>query len=147
MFYMSGYLEGNRRQYYSYLHGISQEKNWNGWIAFFLKGVDEQARENSRKVHAIKALYENMKREVIDLTHSQYSIAALDEIFNRPIFKTSDFTVNTGIPKPTSMKILRILKDARILTTIREGAGQKAAILAYKELLDIAEGRTQQESA
>jgi hypothetical protein len=43
-------------------------------------------------------LYNEKKTEMVDLTHSQYSLPALDWIFERPIFSSSDFVENAGIP-------------------------------------------------
>lgn len=38
VFYMSGYLEKNRKEYYKRLQNISENNDWNGWIVFFSKG-------------------------------------------------------------------------------------------------------------
>lgn|GEM_PF-2161547 len=49
------------------------------------------------------------------ITHSQYSPAILDAIFDRPIFQTHDFIERSGIPKPTATTAIRKLKEAEIL--------------------------------
>ncbi|MGB9671240.1 MAG: hypothetical protein ACPLXR_08865 [Halothiobacillaceae bacterium] len=82
-----------------------------------------------------------MKRKVADLTHSQYAIHALDWIFERPIFKSSDFVANSGIPEPTAKRILPALRDAKILQTLVEASGRRAATYCFPALLNIAEGR------
>ncbi|MDR1684154.1 MAG: Fic family protein, partial [Elusimicrobiota bacterium] len=41
MFYISEYFEKNRTEYYARLAGISQNDDWQGWIEFFLKAVEE----------------------------------------------------------------------------------------------------------
>jgi hypothetical protein len=81
-----------------------------------------------------------MKVRFAELTHSQYAIHALDWVFERPIFKSSDFVRSAHIPKPTAQGILNLLKSGGILREIRPGRGRRAAILAYPELLNIAEG-------
>lgn len=142
MFYMSAYLEANRDEYYDRLLAISRDGDWSGWIVFFLKAVKLQAEENLAKVQKILSLYDEMKRYFADATRSQYAVLALDWIFERPIFKSSDFVENSGIPTPTARRILMVLKDPEndVLKVLEEGAGRRSATLAFAQLLNIAEG-------
>lgn len=141
MFYLSSYLENNREEYYQRLRNISQDGDWNGWISFFLNAVTIQSKTNSKKVRTIMSLYDEMKERIHDVTHSQYSIAILDALFDRPIFKTSDFVKDTGLHKTTAMGLLKQLKDADILTTLQEGSGRRASVLCFSRLINIAEGK------
>jgi Fic family protein len=145
MFYLSEYLEANRDEYYQRLSNISQAGDWNGWIAFFLKAISVQARENSERVKNIMALYDAMKLRVHEITHSQYSVHLLDALFSRPIFKTTDlvqqFQQQHGIHPKTTSGLLRQLKDAGVLRELQAGAGRRAAVLCFANLLELAEGR------
>ncbi|WGK69440.1 Fic/DOC family N-terminal domain-containing protein [Candidatus Haliotispira prima] len=141
VFYLSSYLEENREEYYARLQNISRGGDWNGWIAFFLKAIREQAKSNNAKVKKIIGLYESMKDRIHEITHSQYTLHLLDAIFDQPIFKTSDFVKRTGLHKQTAMGLLSQLKTAGILKDLRPGSGRRAAILGFPELLNIAEGR------
>lgn len=140
MFYISAFLEANRDAYYDRLLAVSRDNDWTGWCEFFLTAVQQQAEDNLRKANAILELYNRMKTHFVDLTHSQYAIHALDWVFERPIFKSSDFIRASNIPKPTAQRILNVLKSSDILNVMEEGSGRKAAVLAYPELLNIAEG-------
>jgi len=140
MFYISAYLESHRDEYYERLFAVSRNDDWSGWCAFFLQVVRVQAEENLAKTQAILELYNRMKTHFTDLTHSQYAIHALDWVFERPIFKSSDFVREAGIPSPTAKRILNVLKRDNIVKTLSEGSGRKAAVLAYSELLNITEG-------
>jgi Fic family protein len=141
MFYLSEYLEAHRDAYYACLRAIGQEKDWNGWIAFFMEAVIQQARDNTRRVQDILHLYEEMKRRIADLTHSQYAIAVLDALFDRPIFQSGDFIQRSGVPENSARIFLRTLKNQGVLQVLRESSGRRAAILVFKELLNCAEGR------
>ncbi|MDY0041542.1 MAG: hypothetical protein RBS57_14615, partial [Desulforhabdus sp.] len=140
VFYMSAYLENNRNVYYERLLAISKDGDWSGWCAFFLKALQAQAEENLTKAKAILELYDRMKLSVAEWTHSQYAIHALEWIFERPIFKTTDFVHSSGIPQATAKRILVVLKENSILFEMQAGVGRRAAILAYSELLNVAEG-------
>ncbi len=52
----------------------------------------------------------------------------------------SDFVKNASIPDPTAKRILGVLKNENVLKTLHEGSGRRAAIIAFIELLNIAEG-------
>jgi Fic family protein len=140
-FYMSGYLESNREEYQERLRAVSRDGDWTGWCMFFLRGIAEQAAENERKARSILALYDRVKTQMADLTHSQHSIRAVDFIFQTPIFATPAFTKHSHIPKPTASRILNLLRDAGILLTLLEGRGRRPGFYAFRELLNIAEGK------
>lgn len=145
MFYLSAYLERHRSEYYARLSAISQQGDWNGWIAFFLTAIEQQAKENSQKVLAIRHLYDDMKQRIHELTRSQYTIHLLDAIFSRPIFKTTDLAdlLNTehGIHKNTLPTLLLKLRKGGLLKEIQPASGQRAAVLCFPDLLLITEGR------
>ncbi|WP_367026867.1 Fic/DOC family N-terminal domain-containing protein [Methylococcus sp. ANG] len=145
MFYLSEYLESHRDEYYERLKAISAEKDWDGWIAFFLRATIEQAGQNTRRVEAIKALYDEMKIAIQETTHSQYSVHLLDAIFSKPIFRTSDLAqklaADYGIHEKTVPALLRQLKAAGILRELQAGSGRRAATLCFPRLINLAEGR------
>ncbi len=140
-FYMSGYLEAHRETYQERLRAVSRDGAWTDWCAFFLEGIVEQSAENEQKARAILALYEQVKTRVVDLTHSQHAIRAVDFLFQSPIFKAPDFTEQSEIPKPTAARILAMLREDGLLHALREGRGRRSGIYAFRELLNVAEGR------
>jgi Fic family protein len=140
-FYLSAYLESNRDEYYDRLLAVSRDGDWTGWCAFFLRGLIAQAHENQTKAQQILALYNERKVWIAEITHSQYAMRALDWMFRRPVFKTTDFVSNSGIPRPTAQRILREVRANGLLREMRPGSGQRPAIFAFSELLNIAEGK------
>lgn len=145
MFYLSEYLENRREEYYLRLKAISEESDWNSWIAFFLQAITTQAGQNSARVTAIQALYEKMKLAIQEATHSQYTVHVLDAIFTKPIFRTSDLTAQLhkdfGIHEKTTPGLLRQMKDAGILRELQAGSGRRPATLCFPQLINLAEGR------
>lgn len=142
MFYLSDYLESNRQEYYERLNAISQEGDWTGWIKFFLKAIAIQSESNVIKVKKIMSLYDATKEQIRELTHSQHAAQLLDGIFDRPIFRASDFSTRTGIHKQTLHGLLRQLtQDGGPLIILSEGQGRRASIYAFPELLNICEGK------
>ncbi|MHC4757594.1 MAG: Fic family protein [Planctomycetota bacterium] len=141
MFYISAYLEANREEYCERLLAVSRDDNWTDWCIFFLKTIKIQAENNQQKAKRILELYEAKKNQVIKLTRSQYAIHSLDFIFERPIFTSSSFVNFERIPRSTATRILAKLRDKKILTILKEGRGRRSRVYAFRELLNIAEGK------
>lgn len=139
VFYMSAYLEENRDVYYQRLQAVSRDSDWNGWIRFFLTAMIEQAAANTKKTKEILTLYERVKLEIPKLIRSQYGIQAIDALFDRPVFQSTDFMRRSQIPKESAIRILNALKKAELIRDIRPGKGRRAAVTIFPELIAITE--------
>jgi len=140
VFYVSAYLETHRAIYYQRLLAISQQGDWNAWIAFFLSALVAQAEANTTQARQILTLYDRMKREVPQLTRSQFAVQAIDALFDRPVFQSSDFVSRSGIPRVSALRILSRLKEGGIIRDLRAGSGRRAAVMFFAELLGITGG-------
>lgn len=138
MFYISAFFETNRELYYDKLKSVTDNNDWEGWILFFLRGVIEQSEKNIEKVKAILQLYNDMKEQIVSITHSQYSIKALDILFNMPICSSTDFVKNSNIPKASSRRILNRLEESGAINIFAKGAGSKPTLYEFRQLIDIA---------
>jgi Fic family protein len=142
MFYISSYLEANRDEYVDRLRDLGRPKSWDRWIEFFLRAVAEQAKANAATARSIIELYERLKTKLIELTHSRFAVPLLDHLFDQPIFRSSQLTRHSQMPSlPTVMQMLRRLRKASILKTVRKGRGRRAEIFAFVELLNLCEGK------
>ncbi len=140
MFYISAFFEKNRDEYYERLLAVSRDGEWTQWVAYFLEAIIQQAEENQRKASSILGLYEKKKEDFQRSIHSMYNIRAMDFIFQRPIFLSTDFIEDAEIPPATARRLLQLLRNEGTLTTIRQGSGRRAGVYAFSELLNIAEG-------
>lgn len=138
MFYMSEYLEDHRQAYYDHLLGITEEKRWDAWIAFFIRGVTFQAEKNLKKARLIMTLYEDLKEKFVKTTHSQYAIQALDAFFSLPMINAVDFEKVGGFKNRfTANNILKQLEATKLITKFRAGKGRKPAVYALARLVSI----------
>ena len=143
MFYLSAWLEARRDAYIEHLRPLGvQPGAWDRWIAFFLTGLEEQARANAAKARAMLDLYESMKARVLDLTHSQYAVPLLDQMFERPVFEGSHLKLGEKPPTRAAVgNLLRILREDGMLNVLREGSGRRATVYAFGELINLCEGK------
>lgn len=124
------------------LRAVSSDGAWTGWGRFFLDGVANQAGENERKVRAIMALYERVKVDIIDATHSQHGVRVVGFIFRQPVFGSAQFVAWSEIPRPTAQRFVALLREAGLLHTARPPRGRRGGVCVFTELLEIVEGRT-----
>lgn len=141
MFYISAYFEARRDVYYERLLSVSRDADWTGWCVFFLEALTEQAGENQDKASKILNLYNSERDRVTDLTRSHYAIKAIEFLFARPIFQTSSFVLEAGIPEHTAKKMIKTLRDSGMFSVLKAAKGRQASVLAFRELLNISEGR------
>jgi Fic family protein len=141
-FYLSAFFEARRDDYIVRLRELGRPGSWTGWVAFFMEAVAAQAEANTRKARAIQDLYERLKKQVLELTHSQFAVPLLDFMFERPIFRGSDVAKMQHMPSaPMVSTLLGSLKENGILHTVREGAGRRPQVLALAELINLCEGK------
>ncbi|MDO8634746.1 MAG: Fic/DOC family N-terminal domain-containing protein [Dehalococcoidia bacterium] len=143
MFYISAYLEEHRDIYVERLRTLCVEPDaWNRWIEFFLSALYEQSQANAAKARQIIDLYERLKTRAIDITHSQFAVLVLDQIFKQPVFPSNILFHLPGMPtKPAVQFLLNKLKSAGILKVLREGSGRRPQVLAFAELVNLCEGK------
>jgi len=143
MFYLSAWLEARRDAYIDHLRPLGiQPGAWDRWIAFFLTGLEEQARANATKARAILDLYESMKALVLALTHSQYAVPLLDQMFERPVFESGHLRLGEKPPTRAAVaNLLRALREGGVLKVLREGSGRRATIYAFGDLINLCEGK------
>ncbi len=119
---------------------VSRDRDWTTWCRFFLEALRTQAESNHAIVMAILGLYAQLERDAVDWTHSQYAVQALDWMFGRPIFKSTDFVANAGIPAPTAKRLLARLSRTRPVHCA-DGSPRKALLgIAFRRLINVAEG-------
>lgn len=136
-FYISGSLERRRDEYIDYMRGVSRDGDWTKWIVFFLEVLEDQAELNLEKAEQIRNLYENLKADFREILSSQWSTAALDFLFTRPMFRNNLFTGKSGIPPQTAHRFTRVLLENNLLKLVRPSAGRRAALYAFEPLLQI----------
>lgn len=142
MFYIAAYLEEHRDQYVERLRTLCAKPDaWNRWIEFFLLAVCEQAQTNADKARRIIDLYERLKDQLIELTHSQFAVPLLDHMFEFPIFPSNSLKRLPNNPThATILALLNKLKKAGILKVLSESSGRRPQTLAFTELINLCEG-------
>jgi Fic family protein len=137
-FYISSYFEQHKDEYIDCMRDVSRTGAWTEWVIFFLSAIEAQAKKNLDKTNEVRALYETMKTELPRLLSSQWNVAVLDAMFERPIFRSTSLTKRAGVPIGTAYRLLAILVDAGVLRTVYPASGRRPAMYSFEPLMRIA---------
>lgn len=136
-FYLSGWLETNKEEYMDKLRPLGIRKGaWEEWIRFFLRGIEEEAANNSQKTRDIMTLYQETKKQSIELTHSQYAVPLVDEFFVTPVFISTKLKLKV----PSILSLLSKLEKGGVISILSPKSGRRPARYVFQHLLNLCGG-------
>lgn len=130
--FISGYIHKNRGIYYSLLRKVTQDKAWEEWILFLLKGFHLQALETRRMLLAIMDLFESAKQKIREHHKKIYSADLVESLFSYPIVTPMKLSREMGVHYTTATRWLEELLDGGFLTEQKSG---KYRLFVNKSLL------------
>lgn len=122
--YLSHYFKRHRQAYYDHLQAVRDQGDWEGWLAFFLRGVAEVSAEATDTARRILALREEHRGQIT--AHLGRAAAnghkVLEQLFDRPIVSVTDIEALIQTTYTAANSLVTRLEDLGIL---REITGQK----------------------
>ncbi|MEW6773682.1 MAG: Fic family protein [Bacteroidota bacterium] len=113
--YLSRYIIAYKSDYYKLLQQVREDGNWEPWILFMLKGVEETAKENINLVTSIKNLMQNYKHKIRKELPKIYSQDLLNNLFKHPYTKIEFLSNDLNITRLTATKYLELLVEKGFL--------------------------------
>ena len=109
--YLSRYITHNKGEYYRLIQRIRDNdpdnaEDWEKWILFMLKGVEETAIETIRLVKSISALMAKYKNILKPLFGKQYKHELLNNLFFHPYTKIEFMERDMSVQRKTAAKYL-----------------------------------------
>lgn len=135
-FFLSGYLEKNRPEYYHRLVQVTASNDWTGWIDFFLRAVHAQASENIVRGQGLVQLHRRTHERVPQIVASRNSSKLVEFMFTAPIFSIANLVAETQIPAPTAQTLVRALVADGMLRVHQAGSGRRPATYMFGELFE-----------
>lgn len=142
LLYLSLYLKENRESYYDCLQRIRTDGDWEGWLRFFLRGVESVAVQATSTAGSIIQLFESDRRRIHESGKSAGSALRVHELFKqRPIQTVSLLVDALGISKPTAAAAIAKLESLGI---VREESGRRRGrYFAYRQYIEVLNEGTQ----
>jgi len=121
--YLSRYITHNKGEYYQLIQAI-RDKNednatqWEAWILFMLKGVEETAIETTRLVKGISKLMAEFKTVLRPKFGKQYRHELLNNLFFHPYTKVEFLEKELMVSRSTATRYLNALVGTGLLYSI-----------------------------
>jgi Fic family protein len=121
--YMSRYITHNKGTYYRLLQEVRDKNNWEEWVIFMLKGIEETSQNTTWLVEQIKALMMQYKHRIREELPKIYSQDLINNLFRHPYTKIEFVKKELNISKPTAISYLNQLCECQnpFLQKIRIG--------------------------
>ncbi len=124
--YLSRYITHNKGEYYRLIQSIrdtegDNSKEWENWILFILKGIEETAKETIKLVSGISGLMSQFKFVLRPLFGSKYKHELLNNLFFYPYTKLEYFQRDMMIQRITASKYLDMIVEAGLLQKVKVG--------------------------
>jgi Fic family protein len=117
--YLSSYIIKNKSEYYRLLQDVRIKGNWEEWIIFFLKGVEQTAQETINQIQEIKRLFSSTQEKIKKKLEKSYNKELLELLFEHPYCKIEYVIDRLNVSRITASKYLKELEEAGILETKR----------------------------
>ena len=136
--YLSEFFEEHRRDYYDLLRDVSEQNDWESWLAFFLRGLDVQAQKAQQTCQDILDLHEKLKVRAPTL-NSKYAHEFLESLFINPFFSSRTLRQRSGIRNvQTLFALIDKFKQAEIIVDATPEK-KRNKIYRFDALLEILE--------
>ena len=127
--YLSAYFERHRQQYYDLMLAVSQRGEWDGWVRFFLRGVEESARESRQKAQGLLSLRHDYHQKLHSARSSALLLKLTDRLFLKPSITMGQASEFLEISPAAASANIRKLVDAGILRKV-EGRSRPQRFIA-----------------
>ena len=113
LLYISLYLKGNRLEYYDRLTAVRKSGDWEGWIKFFLKGVEQTGLEAVETAKKVLAFREQAVRTASALGPTELKV--LEFLFGHPLTDIQTAQKHLGVSYNTAAAAIGKLQTANLL--------------------------------
>ncbi|WP_165022049.1 Fic family protein [Dysgonomonas sp. ZJ279] len=119
--YLSRYFIRNKTEYYTLLQKVRDNNQWEEWILYVLKGVEQTATQTIELVKGISLLMNQYKQDMRPLLGKAYNHELLNNLFNHPYTKIEFVVRDLNVTRITATGYLDKLVKARLLTKVKQG--------------------------
>jgi Fic family protein len=120
--YLSNYIIKNKTDYYRLLQQFRDNENWEEWLLFMIRGIEETSKETIELIARIKELMQEYKFRLRD-NYKFYSQDLLNNLFKHPYTKIEFIVNDLNVSRLTAANYLNKLAEDGLLKKDKIGTG------------------------
>ena len=113
--YLSNYINKNKDTYYKLFTEFREKGNYEDWIIYILKGIEETSKSTIELIKQIQNQMESYKEEFMTKLPKIYSDELLDSLFYEVYTRINYIEKRCGVTRQTAATYLNSLVDAGLL--------------------------------
>jgi len=138
LLYLSHYFKQNRDEYYERLQSVRDEGDWEGWIRFYLKGVETVSLEATDRAVQIQSLRDR-HQQMLGREKSHGGLVLLDHLYKRPLVNISEVGEIIGRSYPVASRLIVSMENMGLLEEIT--GGERYKVYSYQPYLELFDAR------
>jgi Fic family protein len=119
--YLSSYIIQNKGDYYRLLQEVRTRNNWEDWILYMLKGIEQTALSTIKQINKINHLFSETQKLAMKKLPRIYSKDLIEQLFIHPYCKIEFLVENLNLNRKTAATYLKSLEDLGILGSESKG--------------------------
>lgn len=132
--YLSHYIISHKQDYYRYLQSVRETGNWEEWVLYILKGVEETAYQTTALIQSIRRIMNEYKTRMRRET-TFYRKELLENLFQHPYTKITFVEHALGVHRNTASSYLTTLTELGLTEKIKLGRNNYYINVALLDLL------------
>jgi Fic family protein len=120
--YLSNYIIKNKSDYYRLLQEVREKNNWEDWLLFMIRGIEQTSKETIDLIIQIRDLMMSYKHTLRD-KYKFYSQDLLNNLFKHPYTKIEFIQNDLNVSRITAANYLNQLANDKLLTKKKLGTG------------------------
>ena len=141
LLYLSLYFKRNRTAYYAALQRVRTDGDWEGWLRFYLVGMEEVAREGANTIRKLVKMFDSHRESIQGLGRASGTALRLHDLLKKQVYvNLTKAAAALKVSFPTVSKAAGLLQG---LDLLRERTGRrKNRIFVYEPYLKVLEAGT-----
>ena len=119
--YLSSYIIQNKGDYYRLLQEVRTKNNWEDWILYILKGIEQTALSTIEHINKINQLFNETQKLVQEKLPRIYSKDLIEQLFVHPYCKIEFLVKNLNLERKAASRHLNNLKEIDVLKSLSKG--------------------------
>jgi Fic family protein len=119
--YLSSYIIQNKGNYYRLLQEVRTKNNWEEWILYMLKGIEQTALSTIDQINKINHLFDETQKLVQEKLPGVYSKDLIEQLFVHPYCKIEFLVANLKLNRKTAGRYLKNLEETGVVKSESKG--------------------------